>query len=173
MRPVIRRILVLVFAAFVLASCGAAERDALSVGDRSISEEGLTDLVLAVNGGSPDGETPAAIDLEVMRNVGSVWLRDAAAVSYLESTGVTMTEAERDSIKVQIEDAISLGQVGPISRQSEGFEALTNNLWVSTQPGILGTAEAQQGLLEIARVAEVESRLGQWSNEALQIIPRG
>ena len=173
MRPVIRRILVFLFAVFVLVGCGATERDAVSVGDRSISEEGLTDLVLAVSGGAPDGETPSAIDLEAMRNVGSVWVRDAAAVSYLESAGVTMTEAERDLIKVQIEDAISSGQVGPISRQSEGFEALTNNIWVSTQPGILGTDEAQQGLLEIARDAEVESRLGQWSNDALQIIPRG
>lgn len=173
MRLVIRRILVLVFAAFVLAGCGAAERDAVSVGDRSISEQGLTELVLAVNGGAPDGETPSAIDMEVMRNVGSVWLRDAAAASYLESTGVTMTEAERESIKLQIEDAISAQQVGTISRQSEGFEALTNNIWVSSQSGNLGTAEAQEGLLEIARDAEVESRLGQWSNDALQIIPRG
>jgi hypothetical protein len=173
MRPVIRGILVLVFAAFVLAGCGAVERDALSVGDRSISGEGLTDLVLAVNGGAPDGETPSAINMEAVRNVGSIWLRDAAAASYLESTGVTMTEAERDLIKVQIEDAISAQQVGPISRQSEGFEALTNNIWVASQPGILETAEAQQGLLEIARDAEVESRLGQWSNDALQIIPRG
>jgi hypothetical protein len=173
MRPVIRRILVLLFAVFVLAGCGAAERDARSVGDRSISEEGLTDLVLAVNGGAPDGETPAAIDMEVMRNVGSVWLRDAAVVSYLESIGVTLTDAERDSIKVQIEDAISSQQIGPISRQSEGFDALTNNIWVANQPGELGTPEAEQELLDIARDADVESRLGMWDNDIQQIVPRG
>jgi hypothetical protein len=173
MRPVIRRILVLVFAVFVLAGCGAAERDALSVGDRSISEEGLTDLVLAVNGGAPDGETPAAIDLEVMRNVGSVWLSDAAVVSYLASTGVTLTDAERDSIKVQIEDAISSQQIAPISRESEGFEALTNNIWVASQPANLGTPEAEQDLLAIARDADVESRLGMWDNDTQQIVPRG
>jgi len=173
MRPVIRRILVLLFSVFVLAGCGAAERDALAVGDQSISEEGLTDLVLAVNGGAPDGETPAAIDMEVMRSVGSVWLRDATVVSYLESTGVTLTDAERDSIKVQIEDAISSQQIGPISRQSEGFEALTNNIWVANQPGILGIPEAEQELLDIARDADVESRLGMWDNDTQQIVPRG
>jgi hypothetical protein len=173
MRPVIRRILVLLFAGFVLAGCGAAERDALAVGDRSISEEGLTDLVLAVNGGAPDDETPAAIDMEVMRSIGSVWLRDAAVVSYLESTGVTLTDAERDSIKVQIEDAISSQQIGPISRQSEGFEALTNNIWVANQPEELGTPEAEQELLDIARDADVESRLGMWDNDTQQIVPRG
>ena len=172
MRPVNRRILVLVFAAFVLAGCGAAERDAVSVGDRSISEQGLTELVLAVDR-APDGEIPSTIDMERMRSVGSTWLRDAATLSYLESTGVTMTEAERDSIKAQIEDAISAGQLTAISRQSEGFEALMNNLWLASQPEVVGTPEAEQGSLEIARDAEVESRLGQWSNDALQIIPRG
>jgi hypothetical protein len=59
MKPVIRRILLLTFSVLVLAGCSAQERDALRVGEESISEQGLTDLVLALSGGAPDGEEPS------------------------------------------------------------------------------------------------------------------
>lgn len=173
MKPVIRRICVLLFFVLVLAGCGATERDALSVGTQSITSDGLTDLVLAVSDGPPDGEIPQTLSAQTYRDIGSVWIRDAAAVSYLEANGVTISEAEQEAIKTQIEDAIAAQQIGVISRQSQGFDALTNNIWVSSSPGDLDTAEAQEALIALVRDAEVESRIGVWDNENLQIIPRG
>lgn len=173
MKPVIRRILALSFAVLVLTGCGATEREALRVGSQTISSDGLTDLVLAVSGGAPDGEAPSTLSAQTYREIGGVWLRDAAAVAYLESTGVTISEAESEVIKTQIEDAIAGEQIGAISRQSEGYDALTNNIWISSSPGDLGTPEAQEAMLQLVREADVESRIGSWDNDSLLIVPRG
>lgn len=173
MKAVIRRILPLVFTVLIVAGCGATERDALSVGSQSISADGLTDLVLSVNGGPPDGELPQTLSAQSYREIGAVWLRDAAAVSYLDSTGVRISEAESEAIKIQIEDAIAGNQIGVISRQSEGYDALTNNIWISSSPGDLGSPEAQQALLQLVREADVESRIGVWDSTELLIVPRG
>lgn len=161
MNHVIRRLLFLLLCTLALAGCGAAEgRDALAVNDRAISEDGLTDLVLAVNGGSPDGEIPAAMSADAYRLIGRTWLSDAAAASYLADNGVTITQAERDSIKTQIEDAIVAQQLAPISRESDGYEALTNNIWVSSQRASLLEPNAQEAIVDIIRDADVGSRIG-------------
>lgn len=173
MKPVIRRILLLTFAALVLAGCGVQERDALRVGGQSISEEGLTDLVLAVSSGAPDGEEPSALSAQSFREVGAVWLRDAAAVAYLAENGVMISQAERDVIKTQIEDAIAAQQLGAISRQSEGYEALMANVWISTQASALGSPDVQEELLAMVQNADVSSRIGEFDAEAFELVPRG
>lgn len=151
----------LLLCTLALAGCGATDgRDALVVGDRSISEEGLTDLVIAVNGGAPDGETPAALSAEVYRQIGRTWLSDAAAASYLSNNGIVITQDERETIKTQIEDAIVAAQIGPISRESDGYEALTTNIWVTTQQAGLSEPGARDAIIELIRDADVGSRIG-------------
>ncbi len=168
MSHVIRRMFFLLLCTLALAGCGAAQgRDALSVGDRTISEDGLTDLVIAVNGGSPDGEIPAALSAEVYRQIGRTWLNDAASASYLSDKGVTITQAERESIKTQIEDAIVAQQLAPISRESEGYEALTNNIWVSSQRPSLLEPDTQETIVDMIRDADVGSRIGVIEFDAL------
>jgi hypothetical protein len=173
MKPVIRRILLLTFSVLVLAGCGAQERDALRVGEESISEQGLTDLVLAVSGGAPDDEEPSALSAQDFRDIGAVWLRDAAAVTYLEENGVTITQSERDGIKSEIEDAIAAQQLGAISRQSEGYEALTVNVWVTAQGPALDTPAVQEELLTLVKNAAVSSRIGKFDVETFALVPRG
>lgn len=173
MNHVIRRILLLAFVVLVLAGCGASEREALRVGELSISEEGLADLVVSLSGGAPTGEDPSALSAQSFRDVGVVWIRDAAAVTYLADNGVTMTEAERDGIKTQIENAIVADELGAISRQSEGYDALTNNVWVSSQGGALQAPDVQEELLALAQSADVSSRIGEFDAEGFELVPRG
>ncbi len=173
MKPVIRRILLLTFSVLVLAGCSAQERDALRVGEESISEQGLTDLVLALSGGAPDGEEPSALSAQTFREIGAVWLRDAAALTYLEENGVTITPSERDGIKSEIENAIVAQQLGAISRQSEGYEALTTNLWVASQGSALAAPDVQEELLTLVKNGAVSSRIGKFDVETFELVPRG
>lgn len=174
MNHVIRRMLFLCLAAAALAGCGASERDALAVGEYSISEEGMTDLVLSVNGGVPDPDVVVSqLSAEQYRGVGSSWLQIFAARQYLESTGVTISQEERDAIKVRVEDAIAAGDFGPVSRQSEAFEALTISAWLPQVDDVLATPEASDAIVELLRNATVSSRIGELDPDTRLITARG
>ena len=163
----------LVAATLFLSACAGGDLDALAVGDRSISREGLNDLVLGANGLVPDAEdTPVQLDAAAYRNIASLWLIDAANAEYLESIGVTITDDEREEIKLVIEDAISAGQFGAISRSSEAYEALTTNVWLGGQTDLTSPGPARMEVAELLRGASVDSRLGVWVPDPGSVVPR-
>lgn len=164
----------LVLAAAALAGCGASERDALAVGEYSISEEGMTDLVISVNGGVPDPDAEInQLSANDYREVGSAWLQIFAARDYLASTGVTISQEDRDAIKVRVEDAIAAGDFGPVSRQGEAFEALTVSAWLPQVDDTLGSPEATAAIVELLRNATVSSRIGELDPDTRLITARG
>lgn len=175
MNHVIRRMLFLALAALALAGCGASEREAVVVGESSISEDGLVDMVLALNGGSPDGTVPPAVSADVARQIADVVIRDLASVEYLRSTGVTLSDDEREEIKNLIEDAIAdpTSGLGPIDRQSDGYEAITYNVWIASRPGDLGTPEADSAIDQLVREANVSSRVGRLDGDTNLLVSRG
>lgn len=179
MKPVIRRILFLGLAVFLLSACGATERTALAVGDQSISEDGLTELVVAVNGGLPIGEEPASLPADRYRVDGAVWLQLASRIDYLNGEGVTITEEEEDTIKLEIENAISTGQIGPVDRDSEAWEAFVWSFWLGSRPiEELATPEAERTILLSLVDSTVSSRVGELDLDTLAItslnlLPRG
>jgi hypothetical protein len=86
---------------------------------------------------------------------------------------VTITPSERDGIKSEIENAIVAQQLGAISRQSEGYEALTTNLWVASQGSALAAPDVQEELLTLVKNGAVSSRIGKFDVETFELVPRG
>lgn len=180
MNHVIRRTLFLLLCTLALVGCGASERDALTVGEQSISEEGLTDLVLALNPGGPDPETIASLQTSAYREVGAIWLQLFARFDYLESSGVVLEESARESAKERIEQLISEGRLNPVSRESQAFDALVVSDWLSTQPGDVESPEALNAIESSLRESSIASRIGTLDLASLEdetrpllIVPRG
>lgn len=180
MKPVIRRILFSGLAVLFLVGCGAAERSALSVGDQSISEEGLTELVIAVNGGLPEGEDPSSLPADLYRRDGGTWLQLAANIEYLDDLGIEITDDDEAGIKTQLENAMSSGQIGPVARDGEAWEAFVWSFFLSNTPIVeLSDPAAQEAIIDYLADAEISSRVGELdieslrAGEAFAVNPRG
>ena len=174
MKHVIRRMFFLMLCMVLLAGCSAVDqRDALSVGDQSISEDGLTDLIFALNPESPERETVPVLDIDPYRTIGAGWLRLYAAVEYLEGQGIVLDEQGRQTATELIEQQISEGRYSPLSRESEAYEALIVNHWMATNVADLETPEAQIAMETLLRDSDVASRIGSFDIDANLIGPRG
>ena len=170
---VIRRLGILLALVLTVGACAGAERDAVSVGDHSISRADLVDLVVAVwPGDAPDpNELPATLSAQPFRDVANTWINDAAIATALSEQGIVMTEEERVAINGQIEDVIVDGQIGNLLPLTGGYEALQRNIWVSTSRNLLDETSGARAD-QLIRDADVESRLGSVDPETSLIVAR-
>lgn len=173
MNPVIRRMLFLGLVLVALSGCAGSDRNALAIGETSLSEDGLIDMVIALNGGAPTDEPIPAISADVSREIADIVIRDLASVEYLRQSGVVLSDDERETFKEQIEAAIVEGRLGPLDRSSEGYDAITYNIWIASQPGDITSPDAQDAIAQLVRDADISSRLGEIDPESRLLVPRG
>lgn len=173
MNHVIRRssLILIVLAALFLSACAGGSADAISVGDRSISHDGLAEMISGLEAG-PVGEVPATVSADQARAVGNVWIVDAAAAEYLRSEGVEIDATAREEAETFIAEAVQAGQIGDLDPASEGYEALVNNIWISGQlQGLQSDPAAEAAITELFDSAEVASNIGVWDSTSGQILP--
>lgn len=154
----------------LLATCGAIEPDALSVGDRSISRSGLNDLVLTVSNLDPEGpDAPSSVDLAEVQRIGTIWLQLSAAAEYLEAQGLSFDAQAQEQAKLGIEEVISAGQLAAVDRESEAYDALLLSEWISLQGELVNVPDAIDDMRSRLEDAHVDSRIGDWDGELGQI----
>jgi uncharacterized protein YqfA (UPF0365 family) len=173
MNHVIRRstLILTVLVALFLSACAGGSADALRVGERTISHEGLAQMVSGINGG-PATEVPQTVSADQTRAVGNVWIVDAAAAEYLRAQGIEIDAAARTEAETFIAQAVADGQIGDLPAGSEGYEALVNNIWISGQlQGLQAQPEAEADITVLIDEAWVSSNIGVWDSQSGQILP--
>lgn len=174
---VIRRFALFISIVLAVTACAGAERVSIDAGEESLTREQLLELGIALQG----GEAGATVSTTGLRGLGTAYLRSVAFLDFFEDQGLAEPDGLRGSIQDEIVDAGSLGEIGFIEFQSVGFEALVDifvaqELLAQTQVGTLDTAfdanfpGQAEILAEYTDGFSVESRLGEWDDEAFVIV---
>ncbi|MFT7473219.1 MAG: hypothetical protein ACI81L_000133 [Verrucomicrobiales bacterium] len=187
MTAVIRRLGILLVLVLTLGACAGGEGTSVSIGDRSLSRQDLTDLVVAVNGGVPLGsDQPTTLSAENYRGIATIFIRNAATTHYFASKGVSMTDEERGLLQEQTSDRVGVeGGLGFLAFESPAFNAIVDNAWVSNQPvetffddGPPAGLDEQLFSLRLVEIVsdsglavDVESRVGLWDAELGEVTP--
>jgi len=186
MKPVIRHALVALALAILLTACGASEPEALSVGDRSISRDVLTDYSLVLNGFrslGADGDAvdrPSRLPGDSIRSDAAQWLSVSAIVQVLEARGIVLPDTENDAegerlvAEQFLQQASSSGQIGEVDSGNPAYDYLVELAWLINDPGIqalLADLEVQAEWRELLEDdVHVDSRVGVWLPEVGQIV---
>lgn len=169
-----RRFLILLAGLLFLSACGATDTAAIRLGDQSISEQELAALAELVQG-------PAAIELggidsglvanvAVLRQIGSIWLQNAAERQALEDRDIVLTDQAR------LETEAFLSQSFPPElltemNGGEAYEALITNAWLQGVIANLNGADAE--VLGLMSSADISSSLGTFDEETRLIVEAG
>lgn len=173
----IRRFALFILIVLVAAGCSGAERVSVDAGDESLTREQLLSLGIAFQG----GEAGSTLSTTALRGLGTAYLRSTAFLDFFEDEGLQEPEGLRGAIQDDIVDAGSLGEIGFIEFQSDEFEALVDifvaqELLAQTQVGTLDpNADLNfpgqfEILAEYSDGFSVESRLGEWDEDAFVIV---
>ncbi len=135
MAHVIRRLSLLLALLLALAACAGDERSTVGLGDESMSRTELTDLVISVSGGIPEGaEDPTSLDAERMRQVASVYVRDLALTEYFEANGFAPDAAVIDAAEAAAAQRFENQEFGFLAFDSAGYRAIVNAELRARQP---------------------------------------
>ncbi len=189
MNPVtLRRLLLVVFACLVATGCGAAESGGLSVGDDSISRAEFTDYasVLGFIEQGPEPIQEDRLDGNWTRAAARRWLTTSAQLQALDENGFVATADDETEARTVVIDVLNtarnqatefelelVSRVADFDSDSDAFDDIADIVTVGI---LLDRADSEvprieQDALVLLEDASVESRVGEWDQELLDVVP--
>lgn len=170
----IRRLILVLASLFILSACGATDTAAISLEDRSISDDELVQLAEVIT--EPGSlqfaglNADSIVDATPIRGSGVSWLQFAALEIVLERQGVVMSDDERLQTEAALSAAITPETLTELVG-TETYEALVRNQWIVELPEATLNGLSIDEVIAVMNTADVSSRLGEWDPDALSIVP--
>ena len=166
MIPVLRRCAVVIALALVLAACAEEDRDvALSIGDREITFEEMSDYQALVIGQPADD---GSLDADAARVAAATWIRAAGQLEALEQAGIGPTNAELLDVELELNEQIERGVAPPIAASSPIYDDIIDVLavnWIDRVRAALSDDAARNDVFEVlSDHLYVSRRLGEWDD---------
>ena len=180
-----RRFLLLLVGLLFLSACGATDTAAIRLGDESITEQELVQLVASIGTLPTDAATPglsleqaaaamaidteigsSVVDAQALRSIGVTWLQNVAEQRVLADRDIVLTDQARLETEAALLGFFRPDVLAEING-TEAHEALIRNFWLQ---GVIANIADPQPILDLMSSPTIKSNLGEFDPELFAIV---